>query len=236
MKTRRFVLSLPVLNRERSMKKKHSVVVVALLVLSSSTAFSSDYQGYIDGLTASPWYDGVVAGIEYINTTVGGTGISAWCGIDNSNSADWMWIQCGWKKQAGWSEGTVYWEYNDDTSGGSSQGWVGTPSTSAIYKAWRNGANAQWVAGGTVIKTRPWTDFDGKNFCRAYYGAEIHNSPADYTPGGVSDPCDFTSIQLRTAGGSFTTASCANIRDQATNGRTSAATSGNFYIWDIRTP
>jgi hypothetical protein len=201
---------------------------------------NKQYEGKLDQVARSPYFDGVKCQIDHVDPPVNSIGVSAWCGIDNNMvGGQWMWIQGGWRKNrtAGIVPAKIYWEFTDE-AGNYSIGHDIAPPNPETYQISRNGDNAEWTRGATVYKTHPWANFDAKNFCKAQYGTEMHDSPDDHTPGGVSSKNRFETIQVRRAGQAFQDAALAIDSDGATNGEhevySVATKNNNFRTWDTR--
>jgi len=189
------------------------------------------YEGKGDKLTAAPYYDGVKSTIDHVDPPVNSIATFAWCGLDYNLGE--MWIQAGWLKIKGESA-KMYWEYTDE-NGNVKQGFTVAPAASETYQVSHEGDDAVWKHGATTYKTHAWSNFDGKNFDRAVYTAEMHDSPADHTPGGVSNKNKFASTEVRKVGGSFAAAAMALDFDGATNGEHEVyGGSGNMRTWDTR--
>jgi len=178
--------------------------------------------------------------IEHANPTVGQV-VAAWVGLDNNDNANWMWIQAGWVKISSWTDVQLYWEYTNENNKWSGVNPVGPPPAGggAAYGVRINGSQVEWIAGGGVIKQLPLSGFDREPFCGAQFCAEMHGSTADYTPGSVSNPCDFSGAVIRELGGSetaITFSSATQLSPDASYGRVSTGGGDAFITWDIRVP
>lgn len=206
-----------------------------LLAFANPSLAARGYEGYYDTLAAAAWYDGARSTIDYQATTVGSTAIALWSGIDNGGAGGMKWFQGGW---AQWHDGNpqIYWEYTDE-NGDYQRGYDQAPGASETYEQSRNGANVEWKHGATVYKTAAWNLFDAIEFRKVQYGAEMLDSPADHTPGGVNNKNNYAASTARRAGAGFAFTGLANQLSSATNGHVEtygAAGSGNFRTWDDR--
>lgn len=200
------------------------------------------YEAYIDMLDKAPWYDGVKAQIDYVEPPVNSIESDAWCGLDNNDDKAWFWAQAGWAKGKD-KAAKVYWEYRDE-NGRYGLGYAEppTPKATEVFEVVHDGADMIWkrqVGDNTVYKKRPWTDFDSKDFCKAQYGAEIHDSPNDHTPGGKNNKNDWFDVKVRRTGSAYAIAPLANQIHGAANGHIEKYDSSppglaNFRTWDDR--
>ncbi|MDO8891656.1 MAG: hypothetical protein Q8K43_13145 [Sulfurimicrobium sp.] len=214
-----------------------ALLLGALLLALPVSAFAArGYEGYNDVLDVEPWFDGVRSTIDYQVTTVDSESVVAWCGIDNNGVGGWKWIQGGWDV---WKNGSprIYWEYIDK-DGNYNRGWDAAPGATEIYESSRNGANVEWKHGDIVYKTEAWSKFEGIAFRKVYYGAEMHDSPGDHTPGKVESKNNFASSMARRAGGDFAvTGLSSQAQPTAQQGNVEKygdEASGNFRTWDSR--
>ncbi len=219
-------------------RKNGSALFLALLlgVMAAPSFADRGYEGYIDTVGASPWFDGSKSTIDYQNVTVDSRRTVAWCGIDNGSIGGWAWIQGGWGK---WKDGAaqIYWEYTDK-NGGYGRGYDQAPGASETYEQSHTGSNVEWKHGVTVYKTMDWSNFDTVSFRRVYYGAEMHVPPGDHTPGKAASKNNFASSQARRAGAGFAVTGLNTqaqpTADQGNVEKYGGDDSGNFRTWDSR--
>ncbi|MBV8048636.1 MAG: hypothetical protein JO171_15920 [Paludibacterium sp.] len=207
-----------------------------LLALAVPSLAARGYESYYDLLDAAPWYDGAKSTIDYQPTPVDGIAIAAWCGIDNGGvDAPMQWVQGGWDQ---FKDGAphVYWEYTDKNNQ-YRIGWDGAPNAADTYEQSRNGGQMEWRRGGVVYKTADWSLFNTIELRKAQYGAEMHDTPADHTPGVAARKNNFLTTQVRRSLGAYASAPLAIEVSTAEDGNlepVGVPGNGSFRTWDNR--
>jgi len=217
------------------------ILVSAILVLAlfhSAWAGNKKYEAKHQFLRTTPYFNGVESTIDYHETTVGSIRTVAWCGIDNNGAAGTKWLQTGWGRTKGQSA-KIYWEYTNK-KGEWDKGFSITPTAAYTYRVGKETVEgtekAVWKYGNIAYRLMPWSDFNTIEFKKAQFGAEMHDSPKDYTPGGKKSKNKFTDCQTRKIGAGYADAVFTHTTDNAANGNIETYGSGgnHFRTWDSR--
>jgi hypothetical protein len=176
------------------------LILVCGLLLGSvaSAAAQRTYAIFIDQDLANG-FDGVSADIEVVPASLMNlVGFSVWCGIDSGDPVHLnSWLQTGWRWRTGYAAGQAYYEFVTET------GFQSYPIERGIaitgeYKVELSGNSVDFHIGrGGAEASQPFSFFDGRQFCRAAYGAEIHRDPIDHVPGTPTSHCHLWNVQLR---------------------------------------